>query len=1214
MRSLILIIVLLTGSVAGMAQVDSVKKRIVLVGDAGELIKGQASVLESIRKKIKLDKNTVVVFLGDNLYDAGLPHETYSRYSEIKAALDSQLSLLKGTAAKGYMIPGNHDWKNGGVDGYETVRRQQIYVDQYGEGKVEFYPKGGCPGPVEVAIGDDVVLVMMDSQWWIHSNDKPGVESDCEYKTEDEVISELEDILNRNYKKLVILTTHHPFKSNGPHGGYFTWKQHLFPFTEMRENLYIPLPIVGSAYPIARSVFGTPQDIKHPAYTNMINRIMDAVKTHPHVIMAGGHEHALQLLKDSSYNYIISGSGCKTSRLSPGRKAEFTARSLGFVTLDILKNKNVRINFYTMDKTSSDSLKLAYTNRILDYSTLPTLPEDTVKAVQYIYKDFVKAPASVEYSKARSLKRFFNGNNYRKEWSTPVSLKVFNVNKEKGGFTIEGMGGGKQTRSLQLKDKKGKEWALRTIDKDPSAAIPANFRQSFASNIVQDLISAAHPYAPLAIPALADTTNVMVFEPEFFYVPDDPSLGYYKPLFANKICMLERKDPEEDSDSKSSFKLFNNMREDNNHTVDQEAVLRARLLDILIADWDRHFDQWRWTTRDTGRGRLYIPIPRDRDQAFFYSDGLILKYMSKGRIPFLKGLQYRIPDINRFNTVSKDFDRMFLNNLDEEAWSRVTTEFTNKLTDQKINAAIRKMPPEIYVISGPEIVNKLISRRKILKQESLKYYRFLSKEVDILGSNENEKFAISASNDSVTLTVFSYRKHADSNFVMYKRVFDQRITKEIRLYGFNGDDKFEVDSGMHSTIRIRMIGGRGNDSFFIKSRLRTFVYDNVNDTNFLASSRGTKKYFKDDPNINEFQLKHFNYPITRYPRVAIGINEDDGFLLGTGFWSTRFGFRKTPYASDHRLTALFALARKAWQLKYHGEVIHVFRSTDIVFNAQISNPVLNNFFGFGNGTVKDESKPASFYRVRYKFAEGDIMLRNKYFGKLSFSVGPTIFHYWNRYENNDEYILGKPSEAGLDSASVYATKTYAGIKAAIELDNVNNDLFPTRGIRWVNKLTVLRGLSESSRSVNKIESDMTIYASLKIPARVIGVIKMGAGHIFNDSIEYFQALSIGQNNVLRGFRKNRFSGTSIAYGSLELRIKLFDSRSYILPGQVGLIIFNDVAKVWYRKGDSKRWHYIAGGGFYYNPFNLVILSATMGYSREDKVFNFSLGSKFNLTF
>ncbi|RYG48087.1 MAG: metallophosphoesterase, partial [Chitinophagaceae bacterium] len=380
-----------------MAQADSVSKRIILVGDAGALIHGQASVLESIRKNVKLDTNTVVIFLGDNLYDAGLPDETYTSYSDVKAALDSQINLLRGTQAKGYMIPGNHDWENGKAGGYEAINRQQNYVDRYGEGSIEFFPKGGCPGPVEVSISDDVVLVMMDSQWWIHANNKPGVESDCENKTEDEVIGELEDILNRNYRKLVILTTHHPFKSNGPHGGYFTWKQHIFPFTEMREKLYIPLPVIGSAYPIARSVFGTPQDIKHPSYTNMINRISEAVRTHPHVIMAAGHEHALQLLKDSSYNYIISGSGCKTSRLSPGRKAEFTARSLGFVTLDVLKSKYVRANFYTMDKASPDSLKLAYSNRILDYSTLPVLPEDTVKVVEYTYKDFVKAPASSQY-------------------------------------------------------------------------------------------------------------------------------------------------------------------------------------------------------------------------------------------------------------------------------------------------------------------------------------------------------------------------------------------------------------------------------------------------------------------------------------------------------------------------------------------------------------------------------------------------------------------------------------------------------------------------------------------------------------------------------------------------------------------------------------------------------------------------------------------------
>ncbi|RYF88545.1 MAG: metallophosphoesterase, partial [Chitinophagaceae bacterium] len=404
--------------------------------------------------------------------------------------------------------------------------------------------------------------------------------------------------------------------------------------------------------------------------------------------------------------------------------------------------------------------------------------------------------------------------------------------------------------------------------------------------------------------------------------------------------------------------------------------------------------------------------------------------------------------MNRLNTVAKDFDRLFLNNIEEDDWTKVATQFTENLTDTKIRAAIQQMPPEIYALNGDKIVEKLISRRKELKDQSLKYYRFISKEVDVLGSNENEKFTLSATNDSLTLTVYSYRKYADSNFVMYKRVFDQRVTKEIRLYGFNGEDKFEVDSNIHSSIRIRMIGGRGRDSFFVNSRLRSFIYDNTVDTNYVVAARGTKRYLKNDPNINEFKLRHYNYPITRYPRIIFGINEDDGFLAGTGIWLTRYGFRKDPYASDHNLSALFAITRKAWQVKYHGELIHAFRSTDVLINAQVSNPVLNNFFGFGNNTGIDESRPARFYRVRYSAAEADVLFRNKYFGKLSVMAGPSIFHYWNRPAQNDDYILEKPSEVGLDSASVYSAKTYAGFKAAIELDNVNSELFPTRGIRW----------------------------------------------------------------------------------------------------------------------------------------------------------------------
>jgi len=1213
MKTLVLISWLALSSQILLAQ-DSVKTKIILVGDAGSLINGKAMVLDAIKANIKMNEKTVVVYLGDNLYDTGLPDETYTSYSDIKAALDSQINFVKDTKIRGFMIPGNHDWANGRSYGYQNIIREQSYVDINGDGKIQFFPKSGCPGPVAIDITDDVVLVMMDSQWWIQATDKPGIESDCEFKTADEVISELEDILNKNFNKLVILATHHPFKSNGPHGGYFTIKQHVFPFTDSRENLFIPLPVLGSVYPIARSVFGTPQDLKHPYYTNMTNRIMTAVKTHPHVIMVAGHEHALQLLNDSSYNFVISGSGSKTTRVSPGRKAKFVARANGFATLDILKNKSVRADFYTLDKDHPDSLKHAYSENILDYSKLPVIPEDTTRKVEYIYRDFVVASAGKRYVKTSHFQRLFSGENYRKEWGTPVRLKVFNVNKEKGGFTIEGVGGGKQTKSLKLKDKQGNEWSLRTIDKDPEKAIPENFRESFASNVIQDLISASHPYAPLALPLLADTIGIRMSPSEFFLVPDDPSLGYYRPLFANQVCMLERKDPPGTGDTKSSFFLFNKMREDNDHTVDQQAALRARLLDMLIADWDRHLDQWRWSTKDTGQGKLYTPIPRDRDQAFFYSDGLIIRYVARRRMPFLKGLRHNIPKINQLNKVAKDFDRLFLNNLDENAWRDISQKFASQLTDEKINQAIHMMPPEIYALNGKTITDKLISRRKIISARALQYYHFLSKEVAVLGSNENENFHFTGQNDSLQLTVYSYRKHADTNFVMYQRVFDPRVTREIRLYGFNGNDKFTIDSGLHTSILIRMIGGRGNDSFYVNSPVRSVVYDNSTENNFLSSTRSTKKIFENNPNINDFNITWFNYPIKRFPRFYAGINGDDGFMLGTGFTFINYGFRKTPYANSHVGLALFALDRKAYQFKYNGELIHAFGRTDLLINARLINPVLYNFFGFGNRTRVDESKSTSFYRVRYREAAAELLFRRKPTPILSVLFGPTIYHYWNRYESNAAYILGKPGALGLDSSEVYAVKTYVGGKLGVEIDNLNNPVFPTRGIRWTNTFSMTQPLNRNSQAINKLESDMVVYASLKIPARIVGVIKLGGGHIFNDSIEYFQALTLGQNNVLRGFRKNRFSGHSVAYGSLELRIKLLEGKSYVLPGQVGVIAFNDIGRVWYRGEQSRKWHNVIGGGLYYNPFNLVIVSATIGVSPEETVFNFSIGTKFNLTF
>jgi len=260
------------------AQTDTISQRIVLVGDAGELTNGRHPVVDAIKQFIKLDKKTTVIFLGDNLYDSGLPDDQSALYQQSKAVLDSQLSVVEGTQAQVIMIPGNHDWNNGARDGYETIIREQVYVDLLNKPNVLFYPKDGCPGPVEVPLGNDVTLIIFDSQWWIHTYDKPGIESDCDSKTPEELTSQIEDIVTRNAKKLVLLASHHPFKSNSVHGGNFQLKQHIFPLTDIKKSLFIPLPVIGSIYPIVRSVFGTPQDLSHPNYVNMINKVTEAVK------------------------------------------------------------------------------------------------------------------------------------------------------------------------------------------------------------------------------------------------------------------------------------------------------------------------------------------------------------------------------------------------------------------------------------------------------------------------------------------------------------------------------------------------------------------------------------------------------------------------------------------------------------------------------------------------------------------------------------------------------------------------------------------------------------------------------------------------------------------------------------------------------------------------------------------------------------------------
>lgn len=137
--------------------------------------------------------------------------------------------------------------------------------------------------------------------------------------------------------------------------------------------------------------------------------------------------------------------------------------------------------------------------------------------------DSILVPASRQYQKPGILRRIFIGGNYRKEWGTPVTMAIFRLKEM--GMTVKELGGGQQTKSLRLTDPQGKEWVLRTVDKDVEKALPPKLRNTLAEAVVQDLISAAYPYAPLVVARLSQAVAVAAPAPRLFYVPDDAAFG-----------------------------------------------------------------------------------------------------------------------------------------------------------------------------------------------------------------------------------------------------------------------------------------------------------------------------------------------------------------------------------------------------------------------------------------------------------------------------------------------------------------------------------------------------------------------------------------------------------------------------------------------------------------------------------------------------------------
>jgi hypothetical protein len=338
---------------------DEVALSLFLVGDAGKPAEPEEPVLASLRRDLALaGGRAIVAFLGDNLYPAGLPAPGHRDRRELERRLDAQMDAVLGTGARAVFVPGNHDWQKGGRDGWESVKRQERHLEARGAPTVVHEPSGGCPGPELVDDpGGRLRLVALDTQWWLHGHARPEhPDSGCAADSEDEVVAALGAALAGAGGRDVVVIMHHPLASGGPHGGHFTFRQHVFPLTDVKGALWLPLPLIGSIYPAARARGVSAQDVASREYRHMRDALVGAAKGRKPLAWAGGHEHVLQVIESPRLGRVlVSGSGIygHTSPVGDVEGSLYRASRAGYMRIDFLKGDTRRLAVVEVAKDGS---------------------------------------------------------------------------------------------------------------------------------------------------------------------------------------------------------------------------------------------------------------------------------------------------------------------------------------------------------------------------------------------------------------------------------------------------------------------------------------------------------------------------------------------------------------------------------------------------------------------------------------------------------------------------------------------------------------------------------------------------------------------------------------------------------------------------------------------------------------------------------------------
>ncbi|MEM9836266.1 MAG: hypothetical protein AAF828_07175 [Bacteroidota bacterium] len=1158
-----------------------------------------------------------LLLLGDILGPEGLPTKDGAEAQYLDKIID-ELADIPG---KVYYTPGENELGRNGY--FSHLKRLEKYLKKNSEKKIKVMPKKGCSGPDDDEIHPGIGLIGASTAWYLADwSNESEVSEGCDYNDRHDFLAALADEIKGYRDKVKIVMMHHPLASAGNRGGHYSFTQHLFPLADLIPGAYLPLPGVGSIVKGLHAVSGGRHDLSSLRYRDLVVKLLARTEDENNIIFLGGHEHNLHYTNGTSYHIVGAGSGSTKQPASGKTEASFAYGAIGFGRLDFKQAGSVVLRFYEVQENGK--AQEVYRQTIIENRFTPAEPDLPPVIADPVTTPTVNTPVYETEAQARSgLYEGVWGRHYRSMYFQEVETPVLMIDTIHGGLTPYRRGGGQSTQSLHTRGGDGRLYQLRSVRKNVAQLLPNILERTFAADLARDQFTALHPYAPVTLPPMQRALGLLGADPTIYFVPKQPALGKFNSNYGGETYYLEQRADEDWSgtgfyaDSEniiSNSDMREEMSEDWKHRADQKNFLIARLFDFLIGDWDRHRDQWRWAEIDQPNGfKTYLPIARDRDQVYSNFDGALLSIVS-AVLPDARKLRAFDEKLNKAKWRAQNGkwnDRFFLNELVKEDFIEAANYIRSKLTDELIDASLQAFPPEVrdFSLEQEDIDGKLKKRREQLTDFALEYYQELAKAVNITATNKDDYFRAKATPEGqLLIQLFDADKKGKADELYYERLFHPKETKEVRLYGLDGNDQFELAGDHKSPIRIRIIGGTDKDYAQTDGKLKAHLYDGKDGMEIKGKKVNLRDHRSDRHTIlNQYKFEEHKADfMTPFP--SFGFNVDDGLFFGMGVTIRKHGFKPDPYATNHHFYG--SVSNNGTNiLDYTGTFNNFFgRRADFIGLLNYRSPdFVVNFFGLGNETEGFDAQQLEFNRTRQQriSAFPQLRLRGKN-SRLQFTIGPFYESFKvDRGDAVEEATL--ISQPGIVPERVFSRQDFMGVRAQFSMNNLALPNIPDNGIKLKLHAEQNNNLA-GGRNFVKFGGAFTYYQFFG--KQVIGLAsRIGFEHIDGD-FEFYQAAQLGGRTNFRSLRSERFLGNTVFFHNIDVRIRGFGISKNPSSVTGGFLFGADYGRVWLDGEDSDVWHLAYGGGLWYAPFNAIVLSTTYFTGKDGSRVNIGVGFPF----